>query len=126
MDEKGKIIVFQYYDTSIDANIVKTKLDAYGIPCFLTEENMANLYPGVGYHLTSFRVRLHLFSDDVEEANKILEEESHLELDDESVASCPRCRSKNLGFSFLIIKSTGAWTVNRNLIRPAYLKFCNS
>ena len=46
MTERDDIIVFRKFETSIDANIVKSKLDAYGIPCFLTEENMANLYPG--------------------------------------------------------------------------------
>ncbi|MBY0435569.1 MAG: hypothetical protein K2U26_15815 [Cyclobacteriaceae bacterium] len=38
-DEAGKIVVYQAYDTVMMANLAKTKLDAYGIPCFLTEEN---------------------------------------------------------------------------------------
>ena len=46
MDEgAGDIVVFRHFDIAIDAHIAKSKLDAYGIPCFLTEENMANLYP---------------------------------------------------------------------------------
>lgn len=44
-DATEKIIVFDSYDTSIQASLVKTKLDAYGIPCFLTGENFVNLYP---------------------------------------------------------------------------------
>jgi hypothetical protein len=101
---EGKIIVFRYFDTTIDANIVKTKLDAYGIPCFLTEENMANLYPGA-YNLMAFRVRLHLFEHDVDSATKILEE-NPLSLDEESVTSCPKCNSrkveKDLSWNFLL------------------------
>jgi len=60
MTERDEIIVLRKFETSIEANIVKSKLDAYGIPCFLTEENMANLYPGSS-SLMNFNVRLHLF-----------------------------------------------------------------
>lgn len=99
MEAERKIVVYRYFETSIDANIIKAKLDAFGIPCFLTEENMANLYPGVGYHMLAFRVRLHLFEDDIDSANKILEE-NHLELDEESVTRCPHCRSKKVERDF--------------------------
>ena len=40
------IVVLMNFRESISANIVKNKLDAYGVPCFLTEENLSNLYPG--------------------------------------------------------------------------------
>jgi hypothetical protein len=29
-----KIVVYASYDTVVAANLAKTKLDAYGIPCF--------------------------------------------------------------------------------------------
>jgi hypothetical protein len=45
MEASEKIIVFQAFDTVMQANLAKTKLDAYGIPCFLTEENFTALYP---------------------------------------------------------------------------------
>jgi hypothetical protein len=93
MNAPGKIVEFRQFDTAIDANIVKTKLDVNGIPCFLTEENMANLYPGVGFHLAAFRVRLHLFSEDVERATGILEEVAHLQVNEEVTTACPRCQS---------------------------------
>lgn len=69
--EDEKIIVFRQYENAIEASIVKTKLDAYGIPCFLSDENIAGLYP-----LQSFRqlgVRLHIFAKDAEKAREILE-----------------------------------------------------
>ena len=44
-DPEEKIIVFRAYDTVVEANLAKTKLDAYGIPCFLTGENFVGLYP---------------------------------------------------------------------------------
>lgn len=96
--EREEIIVFKKFETAIDANIIKSKLDAYGIPCFLTEENMANLYPGAS-SLMNFNVRLHLFADDLERAQQILEE-NHLNLDDESVVRCPVCKSTKVERDF--------------------------
>lgn len=94
--KEGKIIVFRDFDNSIDANIVKTKLDAYGIPCFLTEENLANLYPG--QHFAYFRVRLHLFEQDVALAQQIMEEQALALTEDTTV--CPRCKSTTLERDF--------------------------
>ena len=93
MDSPGKIVEFRQYDTAIEANIVKTKLDAHGIPCFLTEENMANLYPSVGFQLPAFRVRLHLLSEDVERATHIMDDTHPLLVNDEVTPTCPRCLS---------------------------------
>jgi len=93
MESPGKIVEFRQFDTAIDANIVKTKLDAHGVPCFLTEENVANLYPGVGFQLPAFRVRLHLLSEDVERATRILDDTQPLQVNDEVTTTCPRCQS---------------------------------
>lgn len=98
MDERDEIIVFRKFETSIDAYIVKSKLDAYGIPCFLTEENMTNLYPGAS-SLMNFNVRLHLFAYDIERARNIMEE-NHLVLDDESITKCPKCKSRKVERDF--------------------------
>ena len=69
MENQDEIIVFRRFESAINANIIKTKLDANGIPCFLTDENLANLYP-----LQNFRmgVRLHLFAKDVDWAKSVL------------------------------------------------------
>lgn len=96
MEQEGKIVVFRDFDNTIDANIVKTKLDAYGIPCFLTEENLANLYPG--QHFIYFRVRLHLFEHDAIQANQIMEERT-MQLEDD-IQRCPHCQSAQLERDF--------------------------
>jgi hypothetical protein len=90
MEEQGEIIVFRHYDNPINANIAKTKLDAYGIPCFLTEENMSNLYPG--QHLLAFKIRLHLFAGDEERARQVLIE-NDLVTDSDTASRCPKCNS---------------------------------
>jgi Putative prokaryotic signal transducing protein len=73
MDETEKIIIYTSFDNVIAANIAKTKLDAYGIPCFLTEENFTSLYPLRNDIFPG--VRLHIFEKDAEQAKNILEEE---------------------------------------------------
>jgi hypothetical protein len=98
MGEPGEdIVVYQYFDNAIEANLAKTKLDAYGIPCFLTEENMAGLYPGQNFN--AFKVRLHLFAADRERADHVLQGESTL-IDDEAGAVCPRCESSRIERAF--------------------------
>ncbi len=69
-----KIVIYAAYDTPIQANLAKTKLDAYGIPCFLTEENFTGLYPFRNEIFPG--VRLHIFEKDTDRAREILQEES--------------------------------------------------
>ncbi len=71
---EDKIIIYQSYDTVIQANLAKTKLDAYGVPCFLTEENFTSLYP---FRNDIFPgVRLHIFEKDQERVREVLTEET--------------------------------------------------
>lgn len=73
-DPAEKIVIYQAYDTVMQANLAKTKLDAFGIPCFLTEENFTGLYP---FRNDIFPgVRLHVFENDVERVREILLEEN--------------------------------------------------
>jgi len=71
--ENEKIIVYRSFDTLIEANLAKTKLDAYGIPCFLSDENFSTWYP---FRTELFSgVRLHIFENDKEAVDKVLEHE---------------------------------------------------
>lgn len=93
----NEIIVLQHFDNAIDANIAKTKLDAYGVPCFLTEEHMATLYPGQTFN--AFKVRLHLFAADSERALQILTGDT-LTVQREESQSCPLCQSHRITRAF--------------------------
>lgn len=96
MPDQDEIVALKQFDDAIYANIAKTKLDARGIPCFLTEENMANLYPGQSAF--PFRVRLHVFKKDAEEALHILFEQNlQIEPPDQV---CPRCQSNEIQRDF--------------------------
>ena len=97
MENNDHIVVFRQYENAIDANIAKSKLDAYGIPCFLTEENMSNLYPGP--NMFSIKVRLHIFDYDKERAEQILKE-GNLSVDTGSTTRCPKCSSARIERTF--------------------------
>jgi hypothetical protein len=97
VENPEEIVVFKHFDNAIDAHIAKTKLDAYGVPCFLTEENMANLYPGQSLYV--FKIRLHLFAGDRERAAQILVGENLSEPGDVS-GNCPRCHSARVTRAF--------------------------
>lgn len=73
MTSAEKIVVVRTFDTPAMAGIAKAKLDAYGIPCFLSEENMGTLYP---FTYAGFSgIRLHVFEQDLERVRELLEEE---------------------------------------------------
>lgn len=73
-DSEEKIVIYEAFDTVMEANLAKTKLDAYGIPCFLTEENFTNLYPLRNAIFPG--VRLHIFERDQGRVREVLTEES--------------------------------------------------
>jgi DNA-directed RNA polymerase subunit RPC12/RpoP len=98
MHDRDDIIVLQRFGNVIEANIAKSKLDAYGVPCFLTEENMASLYPGASNMMNS-NVRLHIFRHDAERARQVMGENA-LTVDDETILKCPNCGSKNIERDF--------------------------
>jgi hypothetical protein len=89
-DADDKIIVFDAYDTVVAANLVKTKLDAFGIPCFLTDENFVALYPIRNEVFPG--IRLHIFEKDRAHVNEILKDEVSI------VRVCPVCRSTDIAY----------------------------
>ena len=76
------------------ANLVKTKLDAYGIPCFLSDENFVGLYPIRNELFPG--VRLHVFEKDRDRVKEVLTEETNLE---KETLQCPFCRSQHVTLS---------------------------
>lgn len=73
MEASDKIIVIRTYDTPVMAGLAKAKLDAFDIPCFLTEENMGTLYPFSNAGFSG--IRLHVFERDRERVEEVLDGE---------------------------------------------------
>ncbi|MDV3310390.1 MAG: DUF2007 domain-containing protein [Cyclobacteriaceae bacterium] len=116
------IIVLKRFETVIEANIARTKLDAFGIPCFLTEENVTNMTN----HLLSGGIRLHVFARDEERARQIVMGDQ-LSKDDDLIV-CPRCHSRKIirnGPESKVGKLMGAVVrVLLGLTRPYYCQNC--
>src|SRR5690606_41102529 len=90
--KRGEIIVLQRFETVIEANIARTKLEAQDIPCFLTEENLTNMTN----HLLSGGIRLHIFDHDAERAKQIVVGDCLSPSYEDDLISCPRCHSRKI------------------------------
>ncbi|MBN1133258.1 MAG: DUF2007 domain-containing protein [Bacteroidales bacterium] len=67
---KEKIVTLRTFSNSTEAKIVKSKLDAYGIPCMLTNENILGINPIFDHTIGG--VQLKVFEKDIERAEIIL------------------------------------------------------
>jgi hypothetical protein len=92
MANNDRIIVIHSFNSPIEASIVKTKLDAYGIPCFLSEENLTHLTTP----LLSGGVRLHIFERDIESVKSLMLEECLQKVEEDDLLRCPVCHSKRI------------------------------
>lgn len=89
-EKQDKIIVFQQFNNVIEANLAKTKLDAYDVPCFLADENFVSLYPIQNDIFPG--VRLCIFEKDEEQAREVLKENNLLTVSKE-IVHCTHCHS---------------------------------
>jgi len=95
MKDQDNIIAYGSFENSMEASLAKAKLDAYGIPCFLTEENLASLYP---IQNPRFSVRLHIFQKDEAQVREVLTETVFLT--EEELTRCPRCKSTHVEMGY--------------------------
>ena len=96
--EKGDQIVTleTYYDPML-AEIIKGKLEANGISCYLGDEYINSIMPI--YNQLTGGVKLRVFARDLEKAKMVIAEDDHLEIEEESTTessvACPYCGSTN-------------------------------
>ncbi|SMD32399.1 Putative signal transducing protein [Reichenbachiella faecimaris] len=83
-----KLVLLTTCDNSIDANLIRTKLEHEGIPCFLNNENFTNLMPHY-YNLLGSGVRVMISDELLDQAKEIIQ------LPDGRL-KCPNCNSKNI------------------------------
>jgi hypothetical protein len=100
MDDK--IVTFQSYYDPMLAHIIRTRLEANGISCFIADENTIGANPL--YNQAVGGVKLKVFERDLEKCREILasegdlHEQDHFEIDGEnnSFVVCPFCGSNNV------------------------------
>jgi hypothetical protein len=72
-EKEDKIIVFKKFESVMAANLAKTKLDAYGIPCYLTNETFSSLYPLP--FMKGVEVCLYIFETDSDRVYELIQQE---------------------------------------------------
>ena len=95
-----EIITYLSFNDSTKANIIRSKLEFFNIPCFLENENSARLIPGGNYLLGGSNIKLKLFVKDVSRANEILKINNGHQIESDVLYTCPACGSNNVKVVF--------------------------
>ena len=103
MKADDKIVTFESYYDPMLAHIIRTRLEANGIPCFIADDNTIGANPL--YNQAVGGIKLKIFERDLERCRAILasdgdlKEQDHIEVDDETntYIVCPFCGSTNIG-----------------------------
>lgn len=102
------LITFKTFDNSIDAHILKIKLESEGITCFLFDENIVSVNPL--YSNLVGGIKLKINEEDLEQAKGILSEleQTPYTTEDEHVITCPKCQSTHIESGHKSMRSVGA------------------
>jgi len=76
MEKQGHIITFQTFYDPVLAHIVRARLEANGIDCFVSDDNTLGTQPFYNQALGGFK--LNIFEDDLETCKAILAEDVDL------------------------------------------------
>ena len=102
------LVTFKTFDNSIDAHILKIKLESEGITCFLFDENIVSVNPLYSQLIGGIKLKIN--EEDVIHAKNILLEleQTPYTTDDEQVIACPKCQSTRIESGHRSMKSVGA------------------
>lgn len=99
-----KLITIKTFDNSIEAHMLRSKLESEGITCFLFDENIISL--NLLYNVTVGGIKLKIIESDIKKTQEIIAEIEKAPLTDEKeeLISCPTCNSTNLYAGFKSMK----------------------
>ena len=125
MKTDGRIITFESYYDPMLAHIIRTRLEANGIKCFIADENTLGANPL--YNQAIGGVKLKIFEQDMEKCREILankgdlHDKDHFEIDEENntYVVCPYCASTNIK-NIISDEDKGALDTLLNLVSPFY------
>ena len=113
------IIVFDSYYEPLAAHLARTRLEAAGIPCFLTNENLVSL--NRMYSPIAGGVRLHIYQRDAAQAAEVLREPAVMqatrggqappEAATPDTLACPRCGSHEVSYDAAAAPGAAHWFV---------------
>ena len=97
-----ELITLKTFDNSIEAHILKTKLESEDIACFLFDENIVGLNPL--FNVTVGGIKLKINQSDLDKAAEIIKASDALIDDDGEVMECPNCQSTDIYSGFKSMK----------------------
>jgi hypothetical protein len=80
MQKDDEIVTLRTFYNPMEAEIIRTKLEANDIPSFIVDESLGVLYPV--YNQGGGGIKLKVFAGDVEKCEEILSEENPLSDED--------------------------------------------
>lgn len=110
-----KIVTLSAYYDLMEAEIVRGRLEANGIACFIADDNIIASNPF--YNQAVGGVKIKVFEHDVESCRKILAEESILTEEDTHI-TCPECQSTDIFYGPAPIKRNWFYLVVSALLGP--------
>lgn len=101
-----ELVTIMTFDNSIEAHMMKSKLESENIRCFLFDENIVGLNPL--YNVTVGGIKLKINKYDVDNATVIIQEtlKSTLTNDKGETIKCPNCESEDIYSGFKSMKGT--------------------
>lgn len=118
----SKLVTLASFDNSIDAHLLRTKLENEGIPCFIFDEHMVTM--NALYNITVGGIKVKVIAEDFDAAQALVEELSVKPIfnTDGSILACPKCGSSHItpgvkttnifGFIFWILIMAGQYPLN--------------
>ena len=79
MQKEEEIVTLETYYNPMLAEIIRTKLEASGIPCLVTDESLGVLYPV--YNQGGGGIKVKVFAHDLEKAREIVADQPNLSSD---------------------------------------------
>lgn len=76
MNKEEEIVTFETYFDPMLAEIIRAKLEANDIPCFLADENMGSIYPA--YNQGGGGIKLKIFARDLERCREIVDSDEEI------------------------------------------------
>ncbi len=99
-----ELVTVRTFDNSIQAHLLKSKLESEGITCYLFDENIVGLNPL--YNITIGGIKLKINKFDMDKASLIIQEldQSELTNDQGESLKCPNCHSEEIYSGFKSMK----------------------
>lgn len=98
------LVTLKTFDNSIQAHLMKSKLESEGVICYIFDENMISYNPI--YNIALGGIKLKINEQDLNKASDIINVINKFKLTDENdeIIKCPKCNSEELYLGYKSMK----------------------